>query len=276
MSARSERLQDLIGVRSTSVEPARRLLDQRGITVYPKTISSWRTENRSGKRTQVMLDAAATLLEDTSQSKTGYLSNLIDVGLGNLQMQAGPNSDRFLSTGFTGTIADELGVKEQTVRNAVLSMRADIGYTEAHTRLPIEARDSFDDVVRDFLERTQERADHSVPVRDVVDLWDTTGEGSITDFYRLLYLRGRRAIASWLPYELPFLADYFHNHPRELSRMDELVLRATVRKTSPQVLVGEIRRTTGVPVSRTTLAVHRSLLISGRPFQSGESIGQAS
>lgn len=261
-----EKLRSFVGERGTSIGPVIIRLNDMGIDIRPQTVRRVRSGERSGSKTQIRLDCSEAIRRDRSDLKKGYFSQLLRIGLEYRQTQTSPYDSRFLAVDFTNGIGEELGIGSRKVRYAVKAMRADTAYTDALSAEPSVVRREFEAVVDDFYDRTSRRSSIGASVRTVVETWRSGERRTVGDFYRLLYTKGPRAIASWLMYEIPFLMQFYQNQPSTLSRMDEIILRTTARNTPRGQIVAEIRNATGVPFDRNTIDFHRNILVYGKPI----------
>ncbi len=264
--ANPEQIKGIVGPGGAPRSPVVEGLLSQGVLISPKTVSEIRTGLTSGEKVQHRLDCSEALSRDDVTLKLNFLNSLIGVALDSVQFQKAPYDDQFLTVNFLENVGTNLGLSARKMRNIFLTMNSDVAYIDSVFPNYDGIRDRFELALDDYYTRTERKKVAGASLRQAVEDWKRK-RGSITDFYRDLYSRGPRSIAAWSIYELPFLKQHYKDHPRTLSRLDELVLRSRVRDRRMEDLVEEIRHRTGVPVNDNSVDLQRNLIVYGSPYQ---------
>lgn len=254
-----------VGEKGSPKQPVLDSLAQYGITIHPNTISQLRGNFTPGTRIEHQLNAAKALTDDDALNKDYTYLTIARSGVRVRRHGVAQREAIYVSDHYTGDIAYDARLREQEVRKALRSMRAEIAYDP--DRLTEDHRRIFEGVVGKFLEDMSKLPPsmQSALSKRVEAAW----AGNIPNFYRALYQQnGSRAIGHWVPYEMPFLRFFYQDRVAtgsSLSQFDSLVLASTFSDDSLETIVEDTRKRTGVDVDRSVLEVHRNFLLYGKP-----------
>lgn len=240
-----------------------------GITVSPVSISRWRAKAKYPIVTTDRARSSKLVVADDAILKDHAYLSIASSGVRQRRtretLKDTETAHVLASNGFTGDLANDVGIKAPIIRNALRSMRAEIVFDP--TQLSENHRDIFVNTATAYL------SDHTLPhvstiaanYKSLLDNWDR----SVPHFYQLMYANGQpRMIGSWAPYEVAFLRLFYQDRiarGSKLSGLDCLVLSSYRDGANLTDLGQYVRDKTNVPVNWIDLAEHRNFLIFGKP-----------
>lgn len=269
-----------LGGPGDSIRPPLEDLIKRGIlSVHPNTICNLRSGRYSGSIIRQLLELSEVLKSNDASWKDELYLKITITGQRLRTNQSTLDSHRYQSKGLTKAIAKELKFKRDSriLWDLILAMREDITLFDLENPKS-SLYDSFLATYNEYLDhylfkgRQMKSTDQTKPGYSQA-LFDTFERkpSSLTDFYRFTYFQLRnkgRVIGTLLPYELDMFNDFYQRQNlsgNPLTPFDRLVITSTLNRVPDGVLASKIRSKTGLPLSRTTLILHRHVLVGNSP-----------
>ena len=176
---------------------------------------------------------------------------------------------RWLSDGYTEAAANELGMADsQVLRRGVRLMRLDVVVEDVFNPEAREAvlpvfRLAAGNFLRDYADPMVNFPSQISPAAAKINAeWD----GSISNFYGLLYQRSPRSIGAFLLYEIEVLqayASWQNQRGGPLSAVDCFSLKRLVGEgRATNRLLRQLGRVSQIKLDRNVNTLHRSLLLS--------------
>lgn len=265
-----ERKNSLVGIPigDKGEELNRYLLDLtgKGVNLYPETLSRIRGGFISGDLTaqQLLLDAAKTA--KNSLLKVRLYLGITDTGLENRSFQPS-HRGRYLSEGFTQTIAEQLILSGGNVRSCLRAMRADL--------VLYAAQDPHQELLNHFVQKAEDylfaytNPPSTIGADQKLDINTNWERASISDFYRRLYSLGApRAIGTWAPYEVEVFSHLYRlqSTGKWLTPLDNLVFERYQVNHDNSGLVALVRERTATDFNDDALIAHVNALAFGKPI----------
>jgi len=240
-------------------------LQRRGVSLYPETLSRIRGGFISGSLTTQQLLLHEAKAAENTEPKTGLYLGIAKSGLENRSTQAFYPA-RYLSAGFTQAIAEQSEFSVGNIRGILRAMRADLVLYCGHNHQP-ELVDHFVLRAEDYL------LAYVIPpstkgANGKADMLNNWERGSVLDFYKRLYsLAARRAIGTWVPYEIEVFSHFYQLQQTGgwLTPLDYLVFEGYVTNSTNNALMSWIREKTATDFNNDSLVVHASALSFGKP-----------
>lgn len=252
-----------IGDRGDSLEKYTRTIASFGVNIRPDSLSRLRRGVRSGTFTEEQLLLRQTTL--CASLKNQLYGAIASNGMELREFQAS-KPKRYLSTGFTELIAQEIGFPVQDIRNCLRAMRADLIIFS--TELPDAA------LLQLFIPTAHSYLDaYSFPpscngAKDKRAIDEKWNRGSIADFYRLLYEKpAPRMIGTWAPYETAVFEEFYRLRELDnvLTPLDRIVQTGYIVVGRNDDLVEDLRRMTATDFNADALTAHANALVFGLP-----------
>ena len=256
-----------LGSPGDPLQPVREAFGRRGVRISDGLITRLRSGTSRPAGTEYRLACGDRLWANDAWLKTQYCLRVLSVG--RERRQPSPEPPRvYTCIGLTRAMGAALGCTHLELSYVLRTMRADLALSSARTR--------DDQLVAEFRETASlflrvhgpHRWREMHGVNDLVDAaWD---QQTIHGFYVALYaIAGSLTRASWLPYELDLLRNFYlrqHQLGDPLTPLDrEALASAANRKPTRVELSGMVRAHVGVEYDESCVTTHRHLLVTGSP-----------
>lgn len=241
-------------------------LAKRGVSLYPETLSRIRGGFISGSLTTQQLLLHQAKAAENIGLKTGLYLDILSIGLENRSHQT-LYPGRYLSNGFTQAIAEQLEFSEGNIRGILRAMRADLVLYCGDNHQP--------ELVGHFVLRAEDYLlAYAIPpstkgADGKVDMLNNWERDSVLDFYKRLYsLAARRAIGTWVPYEIEVFSHFYQLQQDGgwLTPLDRLVFEGYVANSTNNGLIASIREKTATDFNSDSLIAYANALSFGKPF----------
>lgn len=258
-----------IGEPGDSRKPILMALEGHGITIKSGNVADWRAGRANPLFVGDQVAAARKLAKNNASDKDNAYLAIAEAGVEVRRLKIRSDLRKlglYSSAGFTEELGSRVGIRAQSVREAIRSMRADLVFSAG--QISESQRQIFLIAAEGYLDNYLQPGATNFPdkYRGFNQAWDR----SIPHFYALLYEGNRaRMIGTWTPYEMPVLRFFYQSRIAQGSRLseyDKLVLKASVNRnqevSSHVALAAEQK--TGISFDSKVLAEHRNFLLYGQ------------
>ncbi len=234
----------------------------KGVRVAPSTIPELRAGRRKGKVIENNVLISEKLAQDDASLKNGFYLGIINKAL-ELRTPQVRYKHRYDTNRYVEEIAVQLGKDKEDIRHLWGAMRADLvsaNPDEADPQLAEKFRQTAEKFIADY-SGPYPSSEHP-PVRNLNQNWD---HRTVRDFYRVMSPAiGVRFIATWMPYEMEIMSDFYKKQVAEGNRLtpfDRDSLGVTLIPTAQ----APARTAADMGVRSETVNAHRNILVYGSP-----------
>lgn len=242
-------------------------LRSRGVDLDPVTIYLLE-KNKARSSGEVIIERlrCSSLLEENDPvNKLVFLEGMVEKGL-SLRKPQQVLGHRYDSKGLTESVARQMDMRPQTLRQVIRMMRAVFAFEEAvypqTTPMFRESAEAF------FTAYTDPDLNTPSQIKPKIEKFDSVWDGTIASFYRNMYrILSMTEIACFFAHELDFFEKRLRlqRDSRELAFFDRRVLTSYMHNGLVRAESANLKEDTGVPVDEHSITALRKILLYGLP-----------
>lgn len=264
-----------VGNKGDPRRPVVEALAERGIFRSREFVSTLRAGVTEAERTRQLDRAIDVLLRNDASGKNTSYKAITETGI-RCRKKLLSNPRRYSSEGYTESIAQHFSMPSYLLRRLELLARADMVFSMemAHSQEERRFAERFQEVAYEFIDAyLGGKPTHTPePIHQLKKVWGR--EGSVKHFYELFSQWSTRAQATWRPYEMEPLDEFYTTQQEEkrntLSPFDLYILTSFIHGQSDIVTASYIKDRTGVVLDQHDPDVHRRVLFGRLQIRQGK------